>query len=477
MTRSKTIPLDSVLALPTLARSHWFKEAGLQPLNARMLAGHHSADVAIVGGGFVGLWTAIAVKKLKPAAKVVILERDVCGGGASGRNGGFAMSWWPKISSLLRFCDPREAIRLACESQEAIGEIQRFCHEHGVDAHFKQGGWIWTSTNEAQRDAWQGTVDACRRLGHSPFQELTPDEVAGRTGSPYHQAGVIEQSNATVQPAFLVQGLRRTATQLGVQIYENTPVTAIGTGAPALLSTPQGEVSASAVVLASNAWAADIPELRSLITPVSSAIVVTEPLGTRLAHIGWSGGEAITDSQLMVGYYRTTRDGRIVYGKGTGAISRDSQVSEIFSRDPSAERLAVEDFRRAYPSLGHVKLVDSWTGPIDRTYDSLPVFGSLRLADHIFYGIGWSGNGVAPSYLGSKILSALALGIRNEWSQSALVNRDCQKFPPEPIRYFGGNIVRNAVLRKERAEADKRPPRWLDVRLAALAPSGLEDKS
>jgi len=124
-----------------------------------------------------------------------------------------------------------------------------------------------------------------------------------------------------------------------------------------------------------------------------------------------------------------------------------------------------------------VRIEHSWSGPIDRTYDSLPLFGALPGADHIFYGIGWSGNGVGPSRIGGKILSSLALGLKDEWSQCGLVGRKARQFPGEPFRYVGGNIVRGAVARKEQAEAAGEKPGKLDVALSRLAPAGLEDKS
>lgn len=463
--------------LPFLKRSHWLIEAEPELPHAMELSGQHSVDIAIIGGGFVGLWTALSIKALKPSARVVVLEKDVCGGGASGRNGGFAMSWWPKISTLVNIAGKDEAVHLAEESEDAVSALERFCDEHGIDAHFTRGGWLWTATNEAQRESWASTIRACSVVGRKPFQRLKPQDVSRRTGSAVHLEGVYEAGNATVQPACLVRGMRRVALDRGIEIYERTPVKAISTAAPAVLATEAAEIHAGAVVLATNAWSMAVPELASLITPVSSAIVVTEPIPERLRSIGWTGGEAITDSQLLVGYYRKTRDGRIVFGKGTGSIQQGGHINALFSQDPKAESMAEQDFRNAYPSLSDVSITDRWTGPIDRTFDSLPVFGTLKGADHISYGIGWSGNGVAPSVIGGKVLAALALGLKDEWSHCALVHRSCRTFPPEPIRFIGGSLVRNAVIRKEQAERRGYPPAWLDRQLARLAPSGLEDKN
>lgn len=461
---------------PPLKRSYWLETA--DPVSPYApFEGAREVDVAIVGGGFVGLWTALTIKQHEPDSRVVILEQDICGGGASGRNGGFVMSWWPKIGTLTSFCSAEQARFLGSSAERAIDELDEFCQRHGIDAHFRQKGWIWTATSPEHIDTWNGTLDACARLGVTPFERLSAAEVARRTGSRVHLAGVFERSNATVQPAALVHGMRRVALEAGVEIFESTGVTDIQPGRPVQVLTGKGRISANAVVLATNAWSAALPELARLIVPVNSSIVVTEPIAGRLEQLGWTGAEAITDSQLMVDYYRTTRDGRIAFGKGTGAIAYGSKIGPVFSEDPRSISLAEADLRRTYPMLGDAALTHGWSGPIDRTYDSLPVFGSLGSQRNIHYGIGWSGNGVGPSRLGGRILASLALGRQDAWSQCALVERRCKTFPPEPLRYLGGSLVRNAVLRKEQAEMAGRKATALDRMLAKLAPAGLEDKS
>mgnify|MGYP000149050992 CR=1 FL=1 len=185
---------------------------------------------------------------------------------------------------------------------------------------------------------------------------------------------------------------------------------------------------------------------------------MTEAIPQQLAQQGWSGGESITDSQLLVNYYRTTKDGRIAFGKGTGAIAYGSKIGPLFSEDAACIDLTEQHFRMTYPHLNHVRTVKAWSGPIDRTYDSLPIFGHLAGHSNIHYGIGWSGNGVGPSRLGGRILASLALGQKNPWSTCALVNRKVRHFPAEPIRYVGGTLVRNAVMRKEAQEMAGKTP-------------------
>lgn len=459
-----------------LKMSYW-QERIVASSPSKVLTGKETADVAIIGGGFVGLWTAITIKYHEPDCEVVILEQDACGSGASGRNGGFVMSWWPKIGTIKTICSKDEALFLGRAAERAIYELGEFCQENNIDAHYVQKGWLWTATTQAHVDSWNGTLKACESLGVKPFERISGEELRRRTGSPKHLAGVYEASNATVQPAALAEGMRRVALEKGVRIYERSGVNAIHPGSPVVLETTHGAVNAAKVVLATNAWSAEIPQLAKLITPVNSSVVVTQALGDKLDEMGWVGGESITDSQLMVDYYRTTRDGRIAFGKGTGAISYGGVIDGVFSHDPSSIEMTRGDLLNTYPSLDGVEITNGWSGPIDRTFDSLPVFGRLNDIENIFYGIGWSGNGVGPSRIGGRILASLALDKEDEWSTSALVNRSCKTFPPEPFRYVGGNLVRNAVIKKERAEMQGKKPGFIEKVLASLAPAGLEDKT
>lgn len=442
-----------------------------------LLTADTTADIVIIGGGFVGLWTAITIKERRPECDVVVLERHSCGSGASGRNGGFVMSWWPKIGTLCAISSKEQALFLARAAEASIGEIRDFCQSEGIDADFRQGGWLWTATTQMHLDSWKETLASCAALGVQPFKVLSGKEVAKRTGSSVHLAGVFEASNATVQPAKLVNGLKAAAIKRGVRIYENTAVVNFSDTNPCIVQTPRGTIRTNSLVIATNAWAGSIPELSPLITAVTSTIAATQQIPEKLRKIGWTDGESITDSQLMVNYYRTSRDGRIAFGKGTAKPAYGGQIGPTFGDDQECNTMVTEEFKKTYPEIKDTPIEHFWSGPIDRTYDSLPIFGSLKGTSHIHYGIGWSGNGVGPSKVGAKILASLALGVQDEWSTCALVHRAAKKFPPEPIRFVGAHIVRSAVIRKERAEMHGEKPSFVDRSIAKLAPSGLEDKS
>ena len=456
--------------------SHWLKEAISPGEEDRPpLGGEITADVCIVGGGFTGLWTAINLKQQQPSLDVVLIEKDVCGAGASGRNGGFVLSWWAKFLSLEKICGGEEAVRLAAASAQAVDAIGEFCNQEGIDAHYRRDGWLWAATNDQQVDAWGGTLDAAGRYQQHPFERWQPEDVGARSGSTRHQAGIFEPGAASVQPAALARGLRRAALARGVRIFENTPLTRLRGAAKPEVITPQGRVKAAKAILALNAWSIRFAPIHRAIIVVSSDIVITDAMPERLEEMGWRDGMTISDGRMLVNYYRTTRDGRIAFGKGgmNGSWPYGSQVGTKLDGPTEIADTVTSWLSWTYPALGKVRAADSWMGPIDRSKAGLPYFGALEGQPNTFYAVGYSGNGVGPSYLGGKILASLALESKDEWSECGLVRPLGRDFPPEPIRYFGGKLVRRAIARSDAAADAGTSPGPLTRYLAGFAPAGL----
>jgi glycine/D-amino acid oxidase-like deaminating enzyme len=226
-------------------------------------------------------------------------------------------------------------------------------------------------------------------------------------------------------------------------------------------------------VLALNAWAAGLQELRRAVVVIASDVVATAPAPDRLAAIGWTNGTCISDSRMLVNYYRNTLDSRLVFGRGGGKLAFGGKIGTTFDGESPRAAAVAESMHALYPSLADVPVTHSWTGPIDRTQVGLPFFARLGGRDDIVYGLGYSGNGVGPSYLGGRIIASLALGLDDEWSRAGLAREPAGRFPPEPVRYLGGRLVRSAVERKEAAEDRGTRTDRLTLRLAELAPSGL----
>ena len=206
-------------------RPFWLEQALKADASpAPSLSGETRADVCIVGGGFTGLWTAINLKRMKPELDVVIVEADICGAGASGRNGGCVLSWSTKFFTLKRLFGEQEAIRLVRASEDAVAAIETFCRDHHIDAQFRRDGTLYTATCKARCGHDRSGFLSARALNLNSFKPVPADELAQRAGSRKHLAGSFSPHAATVQPALLVRGLRRVAMGMGVRLYEGTPM-------------------------------------------------------------------------------------------------------------------------------------------------------------------------------------------------------------------------------------------------------------
>lgn len=436
------------------------------------LEGHVNADVCIVGGGFTGLWTALNIQKHAPDTTVVLLEREVCGSGASGRNGGFAMTLWHHFLLLEKVCGTAEALRIARASTQAVAEIGEVCEEAGVDVGYRRHGWIWTASNEHQIGAWQSTVDRLADLGVELFEQLTTQEVVERSGSTHHVDGVFEPGLASVNPAGVARALRLVALDRGIKIHEYSPMVELQRTKTPVVRTNRGSVTAERVVIAMNAWSGVLPELRGQFLTLGGDMLITDPMPEVLKEIGIEQGLLISDSRLLVHYYYATPDGRLAFGKAGGTFRFGNSVSTKFEGRSKREDWVRSSMIRFYPALASARIAASWSGPVDRSMDGLPFFTPLGRPD-IVAGLGYSGNGVGPSVLGGKVLASLALDRTDEWADSGLVRQAPGGVPPEPFRYVGGRLVKGAVERKERAEDLETRPRKLDVLLTRLAPPGL----
>ncbi len=354
-------------------RSFWLYEALAveQAEPCPPLRSDRRADVCIVGGGYTGLWTALQLKAAEPSLDVVLLERDLCASGASGRNAGVLMTWWSKFLSLRSLCGEAEAVRLAQASDDAVASVIQFCADDDIDAHIRQDGWLWAAANQAQVGLWNETIEAIGHNGLTPIVEWPEEELSARSGtsgnSP-HVGGAFERNCASVQPAFLGRGLRRVALERGVTIYENTPLTSLRFANPAVVQTPGGKVTADKVIVAMNAWATRWAEVRKAMVVVSGDIIMTPPIGARLEEIGLTDGLAVTDGRALIEYYRTTRDGRLAFGKGgmSGNFCYGGNVSAQVEGASDIRHDILQAMHATFPDLDDVDMYKSWRGPIDR---------------------------------------------------------------------------------------------------------------
>ena len=437
------------------------------------LQGAQRADICIVGGGYAGMWTALELKRRRPELDVAIVEADVCGGGASGRNSGMVLSQWAKFQALEAFCGTADAIRLGHVFGNSASDIEAFCRTHGIDAEFRRDGWIWGATCQRQVGSWNGILAALGQHDLRPFRPVSADEIRSMTGSQSFLAGIHDPTAATIHPGKLVRGIRRVVLQQGIRVYENSPMTRLERQVPAVVRTAQGSITAPRVVLTMNAWSTSIPELRAAILVIASDDAVTAPAPELLEKIGYKAKPLMGDSQLFVTGFRTTGNHRFNPGITGGIIGFGGLNGARFEGRSHREDDIRDCVRRGHPALADLPFADSWCGPIDRTRSGLPLFGPLPRHPHIFYGYGFSGNGVATTPIAGRILASLALGEKDAWSGCGLVRPAENWLPPEPIRYIGAHMVRAAIKRKDRLAYEDREPGFVVRSLAAMAPGGI----
>jgi glycine/D-amino acid oxidase-like deaminating enzyme len=377
---------------------------------------------------------------------------------------------WFSLANMRGRWGDAKALAVARAAEAAAVGIGEFCRGEGVDAWYRQGGYMQVSTAEAHDHVWAEALAACRELGvDDALEPLSSEQVAERCASPAFRGGVLYPGAATVQPARLAFGLRERLRELGVEVLERSPVTGVvGSGDRVEARTGNGVVRARSAVLAIGAAGKTAGgPFRNRLSVASSHIVLTEPVPELLAEIGWTGGECITDSRGLIDYFRTTPDGRIAFGWGGGHIAMGARLHGRTEIDARVAAEAAEHLWTYFPGLEGKSLTHAWGGPIDASPTHLPLVLPLR-GSRVFAAAGYTGNGVGPSRMVGRTLASLALDIRDDHSRLAFVDPTSPKVPPEPFHWLGGEAIRTAILRKETAELANRAPNPLSTLIARI---------
>jgi glycine/D-amino acid oxidase-like deaminating enzyme len=405
-------------------------------------AGDAVADVAVIGGGFTGLWTAIELSRREPSLRVVLVEAERVGNGASGRNGGFIE---PSLThgihnGLAHFPDEiDELVRLGVENHAALTASVA---ERDIDCDLRPVGVIDVASEPWQLADLEEGVAAFERAGEK-VELLDAASMRAQVDSPTYLGGLHRpDGGGTVDPGKLVRGLARVALAQGVAIHERSPVTAVvPAGSGARVSTPTGEITADRVVLATNAYSrAVLPRTRHWFVPVYDYVLMTAPLTpAQLARIGWEARQGLADAANRFHYYRLTADDRILWG-GYDAIYRYG--------GPVGPR---QDHRRATYDRW-------WGGPIATTTRFTVTFGE-ELGGRVVWALGYTGLGVATTRFAARVLADKLLAPDSPLLELGFTSTKPLPFPPEPLRSIGVQLTRRAIARADRREGRRGP--WL----------------
>jgi glycine/D-amino acid oxidase-like deaminating enzyme len=429
-------------------KAFWLRNYGAYqpnpPLDADL-----TADVAIIGGGFTGLNTAWQFKKDNPNARVVVLESEIVGYGASGRNGGFSMKLFglePEIT-VLRWGEQRmiEAHRYM---QKSVAYVKQLIEENELQSDYEHSGFLRVSYCKKQLKRLEKTYELFQKLGiDDDMHWCNGEDLRQEFQTERYIGGMYESESGIFDPCKQVREIKRIAQEAGAEIFEMSPVSAIEhQGDRVVLTTSQGKVTAEKVVIATNAWSRLIKsseKLKSRQFPLWTYQVVTEPLSEKQwQSIGWEKRQSLEDNRQFVHYFRPTADGRITMGGG------DIQTpdSECMDRDfaPEIWRHCEAHLKWIYPQLDDVKIEYRWGGPVSVNIDFTPEISFLN-DERIIYSGGCIGHGVSLTHLNGRLIADLLNGDKTELTDFWIVNRKALKLPGNRVSYLGGKAIRHGL--------------------------------
>lgn len=431
------------------AASYWHETSSRNPTPA--FAGHAEFDVAIIGGGYTGLWTAYHLLEAEPSLRVAVLEQSVIGFGASGRNGGFAMTLLDMGLDQLRHNYGDVDARAAHEAvATSVTEMGGTIESRGINCEWRRGGLMTVATNSGQLRRVEKDLAAADAMGLKGFRSLTAEEARAEVHSPTYVGGLHEEHCGVLHPAKLVRGLADLVSSMGADVYEGTEVVGMEDDSGSIrVRTRLGNVVADQAVLATNAWASHTEWFANKVVPLYTYIIATEPLtDEQWESVGWDSHCGIEDKRNFVHYYRRTADGRITWGGSDGVVYTRPKISPRHDANNRVRQHLVSTFRRTFPQLSQVRFTHHWGGPVGITVNFLPMFGTLE-DGRLHYGLGYNGHGVAPSHTGGKILRDKVLGVDSDLTRLCFVDSKEPVFPPEPLTWIGAELTRRSMLRQD----------------------------
>lgn len=416
------------------------------------LTGTTTADLAVVGGGYTGLWTALQAKERDPGLDVVLLEAGRCGWQASGRNGGFVSASLTHGFANGQERWPEELATLDRLGAENLDAIEAAISRYSIDCNWERTGELDVATRPHEVTGLRAHSDALTAAGHE-VEWLEREQVQGLVASPTYLAGMLDRRGvAMVEPARLAWGLRRACLELGVRIFEDSRVTDLEVdGATVRLITPHGRVLARQVALATSAFPALLSRLALMTVPVYDYVLATEPLAAdQRAAIGWSGRHGIGDAGNLFHYYRLTREDRILFGGYDAVYHYGSRIDPALERDGTTHALLAEHFFETFPQLAGLRFSHRWAGVID-TCTRFTAFWGTAYSGRVAYALGYTGLGVGASRFGAEVMLDLLAGVETERTRLRMVREKPLPFPPEPARYAGIALTRWSLDRADRA--------------------------
>jgi len=422
-----------------------------RPAPRPSLIGASETDLLVVGGGYTGLWTAVLAKRRQPDRDVLLVEGERIGWAASGRNGGFCSSSLTHgyENGLTRW--PSQIDQLERLGTENLAALEQDVADLGIDCDFRRAASLSVATEPYQVE----------QLRQAKGELLDREQVRARLDSPTYLAGLETTGDlALVDPARLAWGLARAAQELGVRVHEGTWVRGVRReGGRLRVATSGGAVVARQVALGTNAFPSLLRRTRLHTVPVYDHVLMTEPLSAeQRASIGWQGGEGVDDVANQFHYYRTTADGRILWGGYDAVYHYGRRVDPRYDQRPATSAMLSEQFFTTFPQLEGLRFTHRWGGAIDTCTRFCAFYGTAHRGD-LAYALGYTGLGVGATRFAAEVLLDLLAGEATERTRLEMVRTTPLPFPPEPFAYAGIQLTRRALQKADRQHGRRGP--WL----------------
>ena len=433
--------------------SLWHGEPDLDWTPSDPLTGPRDVDVAIVGAGYTGLWTAYYLAKADPSLQIAVLEREVIGFGASGRNGGWCSAIFPATLRKVAVDSSRDgARRMQLAMNDTVGEIEKVVQGEGISCDFAPGGYVSVARNSAQWARAQAEVAGWRDwgFGDDHMRLLDAAQATERLNASRVEGATFTPHCAALHPARLVRGLAEVVRRLGVRVHEGTGVTEI---VPGRARTAQGDVTAGIVVRATEGFTAQLPGLRRVVVPMYSLMVATEPLSEgQWAEIGLGHRETFSDKRHLRIYGQRTADGRLAFGGRGAPYHLGSKVRPSFDLDARVHAMLRRVLSDLLPSVAGVSFTHAWGGNLGIPRDWYPSLSYDR-ATGLAHAGGYVGDGVATANLAGRTLADLITSQKSDLVTLPWLARQSPKWEPEPLRWIGINAGTALFALADRTEA------------------------
>jgi glycine/D-amino acid oxidase-like deaminating enzyme len=439
--------------------SFWLEHSGDELTPRQALEGTVHADVAILGAGFSGLWTAYYLSQRDPSLKIVIVEAEIAGFGASGRNGGWCVAGFPyPMEKLIDRYGVDTARAVYQQMYKSVDEVGRVSSEEGIQSHYVKPGTFDIARGEHRIPELHARMELYEKIGLGENYRLVDARELSEHIQVYRAKGALwSKYGASVQPAGLARGLARAVERHGVTIYEQSPVRDYhGAPDPRLISD-HGEVHASVVVLAGEAYLSRLEKLKRQIIPITSHMVVTEPVPDQIwEQIGWEERGVVTGHDTRGGYLNKTVDGRIAFGAYRSVYPFNSHITDDLDRQEDIFQHARASCYDWFPllRLRGINFTHSWGGVLGVPRDRMPVM-SYDPASGIATARGYTGQGVATANLSGRTLTDLITGGCSDLTELPMTRHQSPEWEPEPLRWMGTTFVRKSLQRAEK-QAEKR---------------------